>query len=91
MLCVKATAPVRAGNSSMLFVCSPPNHARKGGQGNQQVPVFLCTRKCDFFPAMRFCECQMLCQTFSYDLAGEQEASDVSVQSRFPAQVCPQK
>lgn len=46
---METTIPVRASNSSAVFVCNADNYVCKRGRGNEQVTVFLCTCKCGFF------------------------------------------
>lgn len=83
------TIAVCAGNSGAVLFATPGCRVKEAkGISRFLFSSPLANVK---FPAMIFRECQMLCQRFSDDLAGEQEASDISLQTGFPAQFCPQK
>lgn len=85
----ETTIAVCAGNAGAFLFATPGCHVKEAkGISRFLFSSPLANVK---FPAMRFRECQMLCQRFSDDLAGEQEASDSSLQTGFPAQFCPQK
>lgn len=85
----ETTIAVCAGNSEAFLFATPGCHVKEA-KGISRL-LFSSPLANVKFPAMRFRECQMLCQRFSDDLAGEQEVSDISLQTGFPAQFCPQK